>query len=99
METYNTRIRFAAYLVLGIVLMTSALRGADKPINLKLGTLAPAGTSYHKSLQTIGEQWRSATGGAVRLTIFPGGTQGGEADMDVPAGARDRKSTRLNSSH
>ncbi len=81
METYNTRIRFAAYLVLGIVLMTSALRGADKPINLKLGTLAPAGTSYHKSLQTIGEQWRSATGGAVRLTIFPGGTQGGEADM------------------
>src|SRR6267154_3739804 len=81
METYNTRIRFAPYLVLGIVLMTSALRGADKPINLKLGTLAPTGTSYHKSLQTIGEQWRSATGGAVRLTIFPGGTQGGEADM------------------
>src|SRR5437867_4536089 len=54
---------------------------ADKPLNLKLGTLAPAGTSYHKSLQAMGEQWRQASAGTVRLTIFPGGTQGGEADM------------------
>jgi len=81
MDTYNMQLSFVSYLALGISLLTSPLRGADKPINLKLGTLAPAGTSYHKSLQTIGEQWRSATGGAVRLTIFPGGTQGGEADM------------------
>ena len=81
MDTDNIRFRFASYLALSITLLTSPLRGADKPVNLKLGTLAPAGTSYHKSLQTIGEQWRATTGGAVRLTIFPGGTQGGEADM------------------
>src|SRR5207249_1407900 len=41
----------------------------------------PTGTSYHKSLQSMGEQWRTAANGAVKLTIFPGGTQGGEADM------------------
>src|SRR6266478_6712578 len=81
MDTCNKRYRIAAYLALGMSLLANAVQGADKPINLKLGTLAPAGTSYHKSLQTIGEQWRAATGGAVRLTIFPGGTQGGEADM------------------
>src|SRR5258705_9829533 len=56
-------------------------RPAEKPINLRLGTLAPNGTSYHKSLQVMGEKWRQVSGGAVRLTIFPGGTQGGEADM------------------
>src|SRR4051812_25743820 len=57
------------------------LSAADKPVNLKLGTLAPRGTSYHKSLQSMGEKWRQLSGGAVRLTIFPDGTQGGEADM------------------
>ena len=57
------------------------LWSAEKIVNLRLGTLAPAGTSYHKSLQAMGEKWRDASGGAVKLTIFPGGTQGGEADM------------------
>jgi TRAP-type C4-dicarboxylate transport system substrate-binding protein len=50
-------------------------------VKLKLGTLAPAGTSYHKSLQAMGEKWRKLSGGAVQLNIFPGGTQGGEPDM------------------
>src|SRR5258707_8580978 len=56
-------------------------RPAEKPVNLRLGTLAPRGTSYHKSLQVMGEKWRQLSGGAVRLTIYPDGTQGGEADM------------------
>lgn len=54
---------------------------APRAVRIKLGTLAPAGTSYHKSLQMMGEKWRKASGGAVQLTIFPGGTQGSEADM------------------
>src|SRR5512147_2859727 len=57
------------------------LHAADKTIRLKLGTLAPAGTSYHKSLQAMGEKWRKLSKGAVQLTIFAGGTQGSEADM------------------
>jgi len=60
--------------------LTGAL-AADKQVNLRLGTLAPNGTSYHKSLQLMGEKWRQASDGRVRLTLFPGGTQGGEADM------------------
>ncbi len=68
-------------LVVGLLLAQSSLWAADKPINLRLGTLAPAGTSYHKSLQVMGEKWKQVSGGAVRLTIFPGGTQGGESDM------------------
>jgi TRAP-type C4-dicarboxylate transport system substrate-binding protein len=54
---------------------------AERTIKLKLGTLAPAGTTYYKSLQLMGEKWRKASGGTVQLTIFPGGTQGGEPDM------------------
>src|SRR5262249_41178706 len=33
------------------------------------------------SLLKMGEKWRNASAGAVKLTIFPGGTQGGEGDM------------------
>ncbi len=48
---------------------------------LKLGTLAPVGTSYHKSLMAMAETWRKESGGAVDLNIFAGGKLGGEAEM------------------
>src|SRR5437899_10789188 len=70
-----------ACLTLTAILLSMQLRAADKPVTLRLGTLAPRGSSYHKSLQSIGEKWRQISGGAVRLTIYPDGTQGGEADM------------------
>src|SRR3954470_5727931 len=69
------------YTLLIIALGVGQLHAADKVVKLKLGTLAPAGTSYHKSLQAMGEKWRKASGGVVQLTIFPGGSQGGEPDM------------------
>src|SRR3954471_18101354 len=64
-------------LVFGIL----PLQAAPATVRLKLGTLAPAGTTYHKSLQAMGEKWRKVSNGVVQLTIFPGGTQGSEADM------------------
>jgi TRAP-type transport system periplasmic protein len=57
-----------------------ALPGAEKVLNLKLATLAPSGSSYHQNLQAMGEQWRKASNGALKLTIFAGGVQGSEAD-------------------
>lgn len=48
---------------------------------LKLGTLAPVGTSYHKTLMTMGESWRKDSAGAVDLNVFAGGKLGGEAEM------------------
>ena len=68
-------------LILSLALAAPDLHAADKTIRLKLGTLAPAGTSYHKSMLAMGEKWRKASDGAVQLVIFPGGTQGSEADM------------------
>lgn len=48
---------------------------------LKLGTIAPVGTTYHKSLMTMAESWRKDSAGAVDLNIFAGGKLGGEAEM------------------
>jgi len=50
------------------------------PQRLRLGTLAPQGTSYHHILQAMGERWRTATNGRVQLTVYAG-TMGSELEL------------------
>ena len=58
----------------------STLAAAGAPIRIKLATLAPRDTSYHRILKELAEEWRRASGGQVDLVIYPGGTIGSEAD-------------------
>jgi TRAP-type C4-dicarboxylate transport system substrate-binding protein len=48
------------------------------PVEIKLATLAPANTSWHKALLDMGAAWNKDTQGRVTLTVYPGGTQGDE---------------------
>lgn len=50
------------------------------PLRIKLATLAPTGSTYHKSLLTLREAWRKASNGGVDLVIYADGKLGGEAD-------------------
>ncbi|HEY1172490.1 MAG TPA: TRAP transporter substrate-binding protein DctP [Verrucomicrobiae bacterium] len=59
----------------------AALLAQDKKVNVRLGTLVPKGTSFHTTLQEMGDQWQKASVGNVRLTLYTDGTMGGEADM------------------
>ena len=54
---------------------------AQAAVRVRLGTLAPKGSSYHQILLSMAEKWRQAPGGGVSLTIFSDGSMGGEADM------------------
>ena len=67
-------------LVLLCALVPAGVMAADT-VKVKLATLVPKDSSFHKSLQGMGEKWRQASGGSVTLTLFTDGTQGGEADM------------------
>src|SRR6266581_5568628 len=81
MKRLNRRSRLAVLLALASGLALRApLCAAEKTVRINLGTLAPRGSSYHQSLQTMAERWKQAPGGA-RLVIYPDGTQGGETDM------------------
>jgi TRAP-type C4-dicarboxylate transport system substrate-binding protein len=62
-------------------LATSLALTATAAPKMKLGTLVPVGTSYHKSLMTMGETWRKESAGTVDLNLFAGGKLGGEAEM------------------
>ena len=52
---------------------------SEKP--LRIGTLAPKNSLYHRQLLEIGEAWRQAQGGNAKYVVFPDGSQGGEAEL------------------
>ena len=65
-----------------VALVLAVLAGAaPEPIVLKLGTLAPAGSAWHDALRDLARRWEEASGGRVRVKVYPGGTQGSEGDM------------------
>jgi len=65
----------------GVVLLLLVAVGVQGAITVSLGTLAPEGTTYHRSLLEMREQWRKAPGGGVNIRIYGGGKMGGEAKM------------------
>jgi TRAP-type C4-dicarboxylate transport system substrate-binding protein len=66
--------------IFGVGPHAGQVRAADVT-TVKLGTLAPSGSSYHTALLEMSQKWRDASGGKIIVTIYPDGTQGGEADM------------------
>jgi TRAP-type C4-dicarboxylate transport system substrate-binding protein len=50
-------------------------------VTIKLGTLAPVGSTWHTLLKEQAEKWAEASGGKVKLKVYAGGTQGSEGDM------------------
>ncbi len=48
---------------------------------IKLGTLAPQGSTWHELLKEMAQRWEKASGGQVRLRVYAGGAQGSEGDM------------------
>jgi TRAP-type C4-dicarboxylate transport system substrate-binding protein len=61
------------------LLATGSVLAADK--QLRIGTLAPKNSLYHRQLMEVGEAWRTAEGGSAKYLIYPDGSQGGETDM------------------
>src|SRR3990172_2612941 len=54
---------------------------AQGVVTLKLGTLAPQGSTWHELLRDMGQRWERAWGGQVKLRVYAGGAQGSEGDM------------------
>ena len=48
---------------------------------LRIGTLVPKNSLYHRQLMEVGEVWRNAQGGDAKYVIYTDGSQGGEAEI------------------
>ncbi len=75
------RLRYSTMLwpCIGFILL--AMQPAQRPLVIKLGTLAPAGSPWHKALEDLDAEWREISGGDIRLRIYPGGVLGDENDL------------------
>ena len=79
-ESRRRRLLLAAGLLCGLPqAFVARMAFAEESVRIRLGTLAPKGSSYHRALQEMGEKWRKAQGGAATFTVFTDGTQGGRA--------------------
>jgi TRAP-type C4-dicarboxylate transport system substrate-binding protein len=74
-------MKTALLALVGLALLATRAPAADSRTDIRLGTLLPSGTAQHQALLEMGEQWRTASGGSVRLTLYPDGRLGGEAEM------------------
>ena len=55
--------------------------GAEKSLIIKLATLAPEGSSWMKTLNTLNTEVMKKTESRVQFRIYPGGVLGDEKDM------------------
>ena len=78
-QTAKTRYLLTTTILALVV--SSLLTAADKPVIVKMASLAPEGSPWHEVLQEIAQDWRELSGGKVRLKIYAGGVVGDESDM------------------
>jgi len=78
MNAVRTFFRMAGLLTALGLAGTSA---RAETVLIRLGTILPSGTGQHALLLELGERWRQASDGTVKLVLYPDGRLGGEAEM------------------
>lgn len=63
------------------LLVLSAIPATAQPVVVKMATVAPEGSQYHLILRELAEKWKSASGGAVELRLYPGSVAGDDVDV------------------
>lgn len=67
--------------LLAALVMASASTAHANTQQLRIGSLVPKNSLYHRQLIDIADSWRTAQGAGARYVVFPDGAQGGEAEM------------------
>ena len=71
-----------SWMIWGILLgglFQAQVWAADK--QLRIGSLVPKNSVYHRQLMELGEVWKKGQEGSPRFAVFTDGSQGGEAEM------------------
>jgi TRAP-type C4-dicarboxylate transport system substrate-binding protein len=68
----------ASLLAAAVLVATPARAGS---IVVKMATLVPQGSSWFTTVQEMAQAWKTASGGAVTLRVYPGGVAGDEGSV------------------
>ena len=72
---------FISLILVMVILIFAPSSGAAKKMTIKIATLAPEGSTWIKTFNTINTEIKQKTDGQVRLRIYAGGVLGDETDM------------------
>src|SRR3954452_13456157 len=75
------RTGHAKRVALHLLLLLALAASAHAQTVVKLATIVPEGTVWDKNVKQMGEEWKTATGGRVTVTVFAGGSQGDEPQI------------------
>jgi TRAP-type C4-dicarboxylate transport system substrate-binding protein len=64
-----------------LLFLSQTVLGAEKSLMIKMGTLAPEGSSWMKTFTTLNTEVMKKTENKVQFRIYPGGVLGDEMDM------------------
>lgn len=73
---HRHRVLRVAALAMGCLVALGPGEAHAQRTRVKLATLAPDGSPWHRILEDMGHEWQQATNGRVRLVIYPGGVAG-----------------------
>ena len=74
----NTTTTGFAFLLASLI--GAATAHAAEPNLIKIATIAPKGSIYHRTVQEIGEAYKRSSGPQARYIVYPDSIQGTEAD-------------------
>jgi TRAP-type transport system periplasmic protein len=80
MNTF-ARVRIIGLMLLSCLLFIGLSHGAEKDLVIKLGTIAPEGSSWVKTFNAINKEVKEKTNNQVQFKIYTGGVMGDETDM------------------
>jgi len=75
----NVKRRWLGGLALCLAVLQPAAWSAEK--QLRIGSLVPKNSLYHRQILELGEVWKKGQEGAPKFGVFTDGSQGGEAEM------------------
>ena len=70
----------ASAALLGLLVLGACFAQVQEK-SLRIGSLVPKNSLYHRQLLDIADSWRTAQGGGAKYLVYPDGSQGGEAEM------------------
>lgn len=70
----------ASAALLGLLVLGASFAQAQEK-SLRIGSLVPKNSLYHRQLLDVADSWRTAQGGGAKYLVYPDGSQGGEAEM------------------
>ncbi len=70
----------ASAALLGLLMLSTSWTHANEK-SLRIGSLVPKNSLYHRQLLDIADSWRTAQGAGAKYLVYPDGSQGGEAEM------------------